>query len=79
MELIRTSNAKVTLWNTDENAVYHIAVEYNGTAVCTRDELRPKQKVELTIPPLSQEPPTTVRVTWETHLGEKQVSEQTLH
>lgn len=79
MELTQNSQDECTLRN-DENAViYHVAITGDVFKDINVPELQPNQDIQFELAPPAQRRSGELRVTWETHLGEKQVLTQALH
>lgn len=78
MELIQNSSEQCTLRNGDTTA-YHVAITGDVRNDINVPELIPGQHVQFELAPPFQRKTGGLHVTWENHLGEKQVLDFTLH
>lgn len=79
MELTQDSQDECTLRNDENSVVYHVAVTGDVFKGINVPELQPAQDIQFELAPAAQRRSGELRVTWETHLGEKQVFTQSLH
>ncbi len=79
MELIQNTAGECTLRNDDDALVCHVKIAGDVRADINVPELQPGQSIQFTLAPPSERRSGQLRVTWETHLAEKQVLTQQLH
>lgn len=79
MELTQNSQDECTLRNDDDTVAYHVAITGDVNSDIDVPELRPNQDIQFELAPPAQRRSGQLQVTWETHLGEKQVLTQDLH
>lgn len=78
MELIQNSGDECTLRN-GEIAAYHVAISVDVHSDINVPELIPGQHVQFELAPPAERETGALRVTWENHLGEKQVLDFSPH
>ncbi|WP_413336234.1 hypothetical protein ACH82I_06285 [Brevibacterium sp. GP-SGM9] len=78
MELIQQSQDECTLRNGD-TAAYHVAITGDVHSDINVPELIPGQHVQFELAPPPERKTGQLQVTWENHLGEKQVLDFALH
>lgn len=79
MELIQNNREECTLRNDDGAVAYHVEISGDVNRDINVPEVEPSQEVQFELAPPSRRRTGQLRVTWETHLGEKQVLTQHLH
>ena len=78
MDLTQNSKGECKLRNDETTAVYHVSVTGEVFKDINVPELQPNQDIQFELAPAAQRRSGELRVTWETHLGEKQVLTQAL-
>lgn len=79
MELTQNSQDECTLRNDDHAVVYRVEISGDVSSDINVPELQPAQDIQFELAPPAQRSSGQLQVTWETHLGEKQVLTQDLH
>lgn len=79
MDLTQNSQVECTLRNDEGAVVYHVAITGDVFKDINVPELQPAQDIQFELTPPAQRRSGELRVTWETHLGEKQVLTRALH
>lgn len=73
MELTQNSQDECTLRNDETTVVYHVAITGDVFKDINVPELQPNQDIQFELAPPAQRRSGQLQVTWENHLGEKQV------
>ena len=79
MDLTQDSQDECTLRNDEAAVVYHVAITGDVNSDINVPELQPNQDIQFEFAPPAQRRSGQLQVTWENHLGEKQVLTQDLH